>query len=980
MATFASAQTGNWSATTTWVGGVVPALGDKITIATGHTVTIDTTSAVCGDDTTSGLTINGTLKFSRSVSSLLTVRGGIAFATGSPSSAMIDMGSEADPIPAGITAKFLIGDSAAPSAGKYTATPQHAQRVTAWGATKKPWTRLKGAVAVGATSCVVDDATGWSIGDRIILADTGNGSAWRGDDRTISSISGDLANGFTIGFAATAFGHLDRAVVGNVTRNVVIGSANVNGPATFQIVPTGVAADIATDLAGRVEFGYCAFENLGYAANGGFQLRGREFVNSTGPFVRTMTGVTSYTTNLSSGLCGGGFYIADQVGQFNPVPVDSLVVAANRALDAGCVRFAYTTGVNMVDSWVLSGNYGFRFDAGGLVRSTITRPGVANGGTQALFIAGNIDATIVDADIGASSNFIRFEGATKGLKFKGSRFGTGAGNGSALTAYISANRQNFVLTDVEFEDCYWPAGMFTEANVVGVLTVVDENFLLKHTKPNGENRFEWTKKRGSLFDDASTTYRGDKSIKHVLSLAGRPSIVSIPVPSASGVATTVVGYMRKNAAYGSANLPKVTLSGLGSSPATATMTDVNDQWQKFTLTTTQNSGLSGDLTLSWEGAYNGTAGATMWLDGIYFYPFTTRVRHYGYKLAEQSIVREIDPNILMSESSALARPVAVDHATQTITVTGPCTNQQVYHALIADLCKTENIDKAVHVTSADGINFTTTYTVTLSGSGSINGPYTDATGTHVIIDTPALESGTRVQIYDMTNAVELYNGTLSFSGILNLGVIYAAPATIRMRATKIGKLPLTSSGSLTETGLNFLDVQVDDSVYTSNGIDGAMVTEFAADGPNIQIDINDPDGVTSVQRLYAWMQHYQTTTAGIASSFFAAMTATDGANYVVDQSLVDLKLDNVNSAVPLRVVGGYLSRKDGSSVIAPSSYSIQMDPGKAYLAAGSVSVDPATVATAVWGAATRTLTVASGLTPTQEQTLTQIQTKIDATL
>lgn len=46
MATITSAQSGNFNATTTWVGGVVPADADSFVIATGHTVTYNVSTPV----------------------------------------------------------------------------------------------------------------------------------------------------------------------------------------------------------------------------------------------------------------------------------------------------------------------------------------------------------------------------------------------------------------------------------------------------------------------------------------------------------------------------------------------------------------------------------------------------------------------------------------------------------------------------------------------------------------------------------------------------------------------------------------------------------------------------------------------------------------------------------------------------------------------------------------------------------------------
>lgn len=207
--------------------------------------------------------------------------------------------------------------------------------------------------------------------------------------------------------------------------------------------------------------------------------------------------------------------------------------------------------------------------------------------------------------------------------------------------------------------------------------------------------------------------------------------------------------------------------------------------------------------------------------------------------------------------------------------------------------------------------------------------------TNVTIDATAIIAGSRVQLWNVTDGIELYNADLTVDG-LSFELPYVSSKVIRLRADHATKLPLETVGVLTASGLTFLDVQDEDDVYLGNGIDGSLVTEFVPDQANIQVDINDPDGVTDVQRLYAWLQWYMTTEEGVRSDFFGSVSAIDSANYQIDQSKANIKLDNI-SVVPVRVVGGNLTRRDGTTVIAAASGSIQMDPGKAYAIETGVS-------------------------------------------
>lgn len=189
----------------------------------------------------------------------------------------------------------------------------------------------------------------------------------------------------------------------------------------------------------------------------------------------------------------------------------------------------------------------------------------------------------------------------------------------------------------------------------------------------------------------------------------------------------------------------------------------------------------------------------------------------------------------------------------------------------------------------------------------------------------------RVQIYNQTTATQIVNSISSgstFTYTYNNGTGISAGDTIRIRATKLGCRPEAVLTTAASTGFSTLISQQADTVYVANGIDGATVTECTANYPNVQVDITDPDGVTSVKRIYAWLQYIQTTADGIAQ-WFDCISADDEANYRIDVGIVDLELYNLNPA-PVRIIDGRLFRSDGSTIIAAASESIQLDPGRVY--------------------------------------------------
>ena len=229
-----------------------------------------------------------------------------------------------------------------------------------------------------------------------------------------------------------------------------------------------------------------------------------------------------------------------------------------------------------------------------------------------------------------------------------------------------------------------------------------------------------------------------------------------------------------------------------------------------------------------------------------------------------------------------------------------------------------------------------TLTVNLTNGSSIP-TTTETSGTinlvqNVTVSDANIIDGSRVQLYNVTKSVELNNSIVSGGSGYSFDVNLQSSNvdnndTLRLRVTfqsgTTAKNPLEVSGVVTTAGLSFINTQTDNESYNSNAVDGSLITEFAWDSGNIEIDINDSDNETTVQRLAAWYFYFITTATGIDEAF-GAINWTDVLNVEIDSTMVNVTLDNTKST-PLKVNGGRIYRTDNNTVIANASNSIQVD-------------------------------------------------------
>ncbi len=226
---------------------------------------------------------------------------------------------------------------------------------------------------------------------------------------------------------------------------------------------------------------------------------------------------------------------------------------------------------------------------------------------------------------------------------------------------------------------------------------------------------------------------------------------------------------------------------------------------------------------------------------------------------------------------------------------------------------TPGTDK-VHVLKTTG-----TVTITISGTTTLVAGDVTSAGATVVIAAPATyqsvtidgyTTGSRIQIYDLTNDVELYNDVPAAAPqtLWTDGSAAVADRDIRLRVAYVDGAeaeqfidqPIGTCGTAALTaGITYLVVPLDDAVYNANAIDGSALTGYAIVGSNLTIDVSD--GTATWAEMYAYQVYWLSTEDGIRDQDLFIF-GIDTANYLFYGGF---KIKNTSApSVPLLVTGG----------------------------------------------------------------------------
>lgn len=227
-ATVQSAQTGDWTNPSTWVGNQVPGTDARVLINNNHTVTVNTT---IGTEFKSVRIANGgILSFPTTADSELRTEYLVSQGSGT-----LQIGTSSTPVAANRTARIVFADrggtTQSQDPSRFAPGAVLMGPVRMYGAQKTAWLPLATKPGPGATQLVLSSVPiGWRAGDQLVVAGVDPNDYKSDESVTISSISG---NTVTLTSALTK-NHIPPAQIANLvdvhvsnnTRNIQISSEN----------------------------------------------------------------------------------------------------------------------------------------------------------------------------------------------------------------------------------------------------------------------------------------------------------------------------------------------------------------------------------------------------------------------------------------------------------------------------------------------------------------------------------------------------------------------------------------------------------------------------------------------------------------------------------------------------------------------------------------------------------------------------------
>ena len=922
-----SAGPNGWGTITSWNTAANGSGSDKIPdntdaciIQTGHTITLDTATAVC--DSLAATSGTGTLVVDGTLDTKLIVDKGINF-TSTTSYLNIDMSAA----PTKKCEIYLNNDASA--TGGTTTSALINGKINLKGYEKKTWTLTQSAMTgQSATTVDVDNALGWRVGDKLVFATTQampslsiatTAVSWAANVLTVTNSGSNAGlvvgsqvffSGLTATNSPTTMLNVNM-VVTEVTSTTSFKCAFTTNPGvitdqvgTALLMPKTDAVTIATisptDGSGS---GTAATTTItwtdGVGAGGAVAYDHADnclVANFTRNLIfgpATARNVTSLTLLTNA---NGGNGVINDVEFRSIAPSSSFGYAGNLVI---WQTNSATAGINRCSFWDFSSDaINFPSTVADIPRSdnvyySVTGSASVNGMSVVQGAVGDETNMVVlraaegpklngpghtltspmisgltstsTNDIGAidvacfgdakviGGGVWSCRGVAASTQQTGGRatfLGTWLGQGFDGATYTGAGNDYIFriggATNVTFDSC--PE---STTGGLGVLTgssstpSVELRFLNRNNNAATQEIYKpKSSTSAACFArdiSASTEIKNANASMRIDTFGTQTLSQEFEILVKGGEAATIHVWVKKNAAYNDAayTLPSATLSGLGITPIAVSGTNVDDTWELLDLSYASGAAPSADgvltLTLS---AQSATATGKCYFSGIPIPPFVTRVRHYGYVVAETSPTLTadpaIDPAISQATAAAYANITITWGATSSISTGADQTFKKLVHYTAATMIS--NVASALPITWAGAYNAPAIFAQgaidisadTLDGGGSLDmgaytltvttpfaftytgGAYSRATGANPAFSAGALTLPTAITTggaFSLTDATIKFGAASAlwdlsdvvFSGVITIETTAGQTVTVAMPTPSGFTIDNNEPGNITVT-------------------------------------------------------------------------------------------------------------------------------------------------------------------------------------